>query len=411
MTAYYNEYDRRAAAWLRELIATGLIAPGDVDERSIVDVTASDLRGYTQCHFFAGIGGWSYALRLAGWEDDCPVWTGSCPCQPFSCAGKQLGEADSRHLWPEFYRLIRECKPAIVFGEQVASKAGLQWLDGVCLDLEDAGYACGASDLCAASVGAPHIRQRLFWVAYATTPGRGALHGPDIPDRQAHSDRPGYDSRLAYMCSNGRQQGAEVSQGRESLLAGSCEAGRLEHSNRPGCEQHRQRLATPPEYPAAECAGDACGMANPETSKRGGGDGQNNARRGHAEIGGSGVIGGVGISDRTGRKPGEPATERDGYRDTTVTASRPCGLGNAASSGLPGDDGRACESSPSNPWANYDIIPCADGKSRRIESGTFPLAHGVPGRVGLLRGYGNAIVPQVAQIFIAAAREVIYDRT
>lgn len=106
MTAYYNENDPYAAAWLRNLIAADLIAPGDVDERSIVDVRADDLAGYRQCHFFAGIGVWSYAPRLAGWPDDREVWTGSCPCQPFSTAGKRAGFADERHLWPAWYRLI-----------------------------------------------------------------------------------------------------------------------------------------------------------------------------------------------------------------------------------------------------------------------------------------------------------------
>jgi len=88
LTAYYNEIDPFAAEWLRQLIKDGLIADGEVDERSIEDVTPNELAGFTQCHFFAGIGGWSYALRLAGWPDDQPVWTGSCPCQPFSTAGK-----------------------------------------------------------------------------------------------------------------------------------------------------------------------------------------------------------------------------------------------------------------------------------------------------------------------------------
>jgi DNA (cytosine-5)-methyltransferase 1 len=80
MTAYYNELDPFAAAWLRNLIAAGLIPQGEVDERSIEDVTPNDLAGFRQCHFFAGIGGWPLALRLAGWPDERPVWTGSCPC-------------------------------------------------------------------------------------------------------------------------------------------------------------------------------------------------------------------------------------------------------------------------------------------------------------------------------------------
>lgn len=171
MPAYYNEHDPKAAAWLRELIARGLVAPGDVDDRSIVDVRPADLAGYTQCHFFAGIGVWSYALRSAGWADDAPVWTGSCPCQPFSASGKSEGTDDPRHLWPAWFRLIRECRPHVVFGEQVAAAAGLVWLDLVSADLEGTGYAVGAADLCAAGVGAPHIRQRLYFVADARSDG------------------------------------------------------------------------------------------------------------------------------------------------------------------------------------------------------------------------------------------------
>jgi site-specific DNA-cytosine methylase len=162
---YYNEYDAGAAAWLRELINQNLIPYGHVDTRSITEVKPDDLKGYTQCHFFAGIGGWSYALQLAGWPTDRPVWTGSCPCQPFSVAGKGKGVADERHLWPVFFELIRQCRPEHVFGEQVASAINHGWLDGVSADLEAEGYACGATVLGAHSVGAPHIRQRLYWVA------------------------------------------------------------------------------------------------------------------------------------------------------------------------------------------------------------------------------------------------------
>lgn len=189
MTAYYNEIDPFAAAWLRELIRKNVIAPGEVDERSIVDVRADDLRPFTQCHFFAGIGVWSYALRQAGWPDDRPVWTGSCPCQGFSAAGQQKGFEDERHLWPTWYELIRGRRPAVIFGEQVSSKlivgaaskereaAGWNteqiksdsrttWFDLVQADLEDAGYASAAFDIPAAGVGSPNIRQRLFFTGF-----------------------------------------------------------------------------------------------------------------------------------------------------------------------------------------------------------------------------------------------------
>jgi len=311
---YYNEHDKKAAAWIRELIKAGMIAPGEVDERSIVDVKANELAGYTQCHFFAGIGGWSYALRLAGWADDRAVWTGSCPCQPFSSAGKGLGEKDHRHIWPEFARLISECKPATVFGEQVASKAGRAWLSGVRLNLETMGYAVGAADLCAAGVAAPHIRQRLFWVA------------------------------------------------------DSDESGNYERA-RSG------------EQPICEPSAGLVGMADAETSERGrAGEPRDTGRR-IEEAGGSS------FALRMGN------TEHDGSHRSE---------GSATFTDCDGAYRRVHHGKVARPWDAFGIVECRDGKARRIEPGTFPLAHGIPGRVGRLRGYGNAIVPEAAAEFIRA---------
>lgn len=165
MAAYYNELDPYAAQWLRNLIMAGLIADGEVDDRSIEDVTPKDLNGFTQCHFFAGIGVWSHALRLAQWPDTRRVWTGSCPCQPFSVAGAGAGVRDERHLWPHWFWLIEQCRPEIIFGEQVEAAIRHDWLDLVQSDMEGIGYAFAASGIPAAGVGAPHIRQRLFFVA------------------------------------------------------------------------------------------------------------------------------------------------------------------------------------------------------------------------------------------------------
>jgi len=189
---YYNEIDPYAAQWLRNLIAAGLIAPGEVDERPIENVHADDLRGFRQCHFFAGIGGWSRALRLAGWPDDEPVWTGSCPCQPFSVAsvahGGAEGQGDERHLWPYFFGHIRERRPARVIGEQVASAIAWGWWDEAALDLEGEGYACASAVLRADAFG--HERKRLYWLAESSRKGR-AGHKPftsvPVPTAEAFS--------------------------------------------------------------------------------------------------------------------------------------------------------------------------------------------------------------------------------
>lgn len=202
MKAYYNEVDPYAVQWLRNLIAAKLITDGEVDDRSILDVRPGDLAGFTRCHFFAGIGVWDYALGLAGWPADRPVWTGSCPCQPFSAAGKGGGFADERHLWPAFFHLIRERRPAKVLGEQVASKDGLGWLDLVQADLEGEGYAVGAADLCAAGVGAPHIRQRLWFVAHADEQhgdGRRCHPGDDCGQQRGSAELRGGQSVLRAM--------------------------------------------------------------------------------------------------------------------------------------------------------------------------------------------------------------------
>lgn len=302
---YYNEWDKGAAAWLRELIKAGHIPPGIVDERSITEVKKEDLAGFTQCHFFCGIGGWPLALRLAGIPAETPLWTGSPPCQPFSVAGKQLGQLDERHLAPTFMRLVDQCRPAILFGEQVAAAIGKHWLDDLFTELERQGYACGAAVLPAASVGAPHKRDRLFF---------GAVNG------------------LAYAS-----------------------------------------------------GGSVADTDNARPQGRGG------------------------MPERADQQP----------------------------AGAPGVALR-----PTNPhhsfWSDADWLGCRDGKFRPVDASSqqmvdgfssgmghssdpsvrkaceeigFPLGRDIPARVARLRGYGNAIVPQVAAEFIKAFTGAIHDNS
>lgn len=248
--AYYNEIEPYAAQWIRNLIAAGLVTPGEVDTRSIVDVRPSDLDGFARCHFFAGIAVWDYALGLAGWPASRAVWTGSCPCQPFSAAGRGGGVSDERHLWPHWHHLIRECRPGVVLGEQVASKDGLGWLDLVHADLEGEGYAVGAVDLCAAGVGAPHIRQRLWFVAESTEQGpqRRFAAGQRSHTQLAPAERGGAARILANTAGKQQpralqEQSGEPGAGGKRVPAGGCrdagimgDAALLKHAqHRSGC--------------------------------------------------------------------------------------------------------------------------------------------------------------------------------
>jgi DNA (cytosine-5)-methyltransferase 1 len=388
MTAYYNEIDPFAAAWLRNLIAAGHIGPGDVDTRSIVDVGPDDLRGYTQCHFFAGIAGWSAALRLAGWPDDLEVWTGSCPCQPFSAAGKQRGTSDERHLWPEMRRLVAERRPSVVFGEQVASALGRTWLGSVRADLEDLGYAVGAADLCAAGVGAPHIRQRLWWVADA---------GGERPDRQhalLRAEARGRDAAgvpetagcgagvladangghaSAEREQRGGQQRQQPQDGRAGVLADALHAGRPERWTGAGKRQA-----------AGGCGTD--GMADRIGPRLEGRDARPlGDERATAERGGAAGFVGDASDSRHQPRPGIAG----------VQAGEAGGFAIPERGAASGHDG----------WSALAWLPCRDGKARPTQPGLQPLAHGIPGRVGRLRAYGNAIVPQVAAEFIGAVME------
>jgi len=350
MTAYYNEIDPYAAQWLRNLIAGGHIANGDVDERSIADVKADELRGHTQCHFFAGIGGWSIALRLAGWPDDRPVWTGSCPCQPFSAAGAGKAFSDERHLWPAWFSLISECRPPVVFGEQVEAAVGWGWLDAVFSDLEGAGYACGAAVLPACSVGAPHIRNRLWFVADSDTSRR--------PLTRQH------DGRSSLQATRSAEHG------RTGSMAGSDGRDTSSERKQRGWEQRQQ--------PEDSCSG---GMEVTRGTKRRSWRTERlgeSSRGSHSESSGPGDVGDLG--DAAGGRQRE-------QRDALVSW---CGGHTDRSGVLNGF------------WHDGEWIWCTDGKARPVGPGSFPLGHGIQRRASKLRAYGNAIVPQVAAHFVAA---------
>ena len=94
------------------------------------------------------------------------IITGGYPCQPFSVAGSQLGEKDKRHLWPDMFRIVKECRPTWVIGENVSGHIKLG-LDTVLQDLESEGYSVRAFSISASSIGANHQRERVWIVAHS----------------------------------------------------------------------------------------------------------------------------------------------------------------------------------------------------------------------------------------------------
>lgn len=168
MRVYYNEFDKKKCAALSQLMKDGHIRKGDIDDRSIRDVQPADVSEYDRAHFFAGIGLWDYALDLARWPADRPVWTGSCPCQPWGVAGAVHGrnkqEEDERDLWPVWGKLIP--KGITIFGEQVATKHALRWYDRLADDLENKNYTVRTEIKTGISEGIPQRRWRLYFAAH-----------------------------------------------------------------------------------------------------------------------------------------------------------------------------------------------------------------------------------------------------
>ncbi len=117
---YYNDFDQKCCALLRYQVEQGSLPFGYVDERSITDVKAEEIKQYRQVHLFAGIGAFPLGFKLAGLPDDLFIYTGGFPCQDLSVAGQRKGLAGSRSgLWFEFHRLIASNRPDWVIIENV----------------------------------------------------------------------------------------------------------------------------------------------------------------------------------------------------------------------------------------------------------------------------------------------------
>ena len=360
MNHYYNDNDKYVAQWIRNLIDRGAIPKGYVDERSIKEIEPKDVEQYTQCHFFAGVAGWPEAFRLAGLSPKRSVWSGSPPCPSFSPAGNRKGFDDPRHLFPEWFRLIRECKPPIIFGEQTYSSDAILWLDLVSSELESEGYAIGKTVYGPHCIGSPHIRNRIWFTAVRVENCDGAR-----------------------FCRSHEELSEKYGGGEDVFV-------------------ERSGDFDPVRW-----------MAD--------GSGEIYFKRTGREMGGTqGEGGGSGVGD---------SASSGANAGTTLDTDGLFSQGDEPGDGVEGEIERFGDiiAAARDAWGGVVWIRDAKGKARCFKPGIYPLAYGIPrslGRVcaknkkgeemvvipprsGMIKGYGNAIVWQVAASFIKTTMEFL----
>ena len=278
------------------------------------------------------------------------VICGGFPCQPFSQAGKQRAQDDPRHLWPEMFRLIRECRPTWVVGENVAGIIKLG-LDEVLADLEGEGYATRTFNIPACAVGAPHLRQRLWIVAHSDSESE-----PDKPlDGGAGARQLGFEFGGSEAAPHGPDPDSQ---------RGNRAAGKQGAAGRKITSGNRPYVADP------QHEGDGGRrLSGPREDK-----GKN----------------GQGSSDQSwgcGETLADPRCDTEG-------SCKGVQRGAAKRSKGSFDAGDGGDIRPEEWWA--------------VEPDVGRLVDGLPNRVPQLRALGNSIVPQIAQE-IGQAIRVAHD--
>lgn len=385
---------------------------------------------------------WSIAARMAGWPDRRPLWTASCPCQPWSAAGQQLGVDDPRHLWPHLFRILSAYRRAgyavpVIVGEQVAGAAGYHWFDGVRTDLAREEIAARTVDIPACAVDAPHQRNRLYWAAVSRPEQRFISGAVALAQEQRRWTglRESDAERHRIVDANGY--------GRNGLLAhpeGQC--GGRDLAQR-GPEGRTADGFADEDGAMVDAEGIGRGEGRAQTGIFGGraaSPGADLRERGQGPVGdaiGAGFQGLGGDVDRgraDRRRPdgdsgdGEvPAAHRSiaspdgGGRGQDVADTLGGGwsrFGESQHSGIEGASGgiplgRSVDRLKHGPngswWADGEWIVCHDGKARRAKPGIRMLVNGMAGRIDLWRLAGNSIIPILAAEVIGAILDAEED--
>lgn len=329
------------------------------------------------------------------------IISGGFPCQPFSAAGKRAGTSDDRYLWPQMFRVIREARPTYVVAENV--RGLLSWNDGlvldtVCSDLEGEGYEVFPVVLPAASVNAPHRRDRIWIVAYRDD-GLGKQSHQEVQPRgdAAHDGRSGSASDsndkggAGELCQAQRRQDNQFNAepveygATRPADAANADAVRLQLSQNAGEVGRRQsevrRQGHQPTEPveATRAAGDATNANGEERQRR----------------------------SSTGERERQKAEQ--GRHGVQCAAARPCQESDAPNANGAGarqdheqrESGQPHQTRAATDWQDFPTVApvCGgdDGLPTRLDGITFSKW-----RRESIKAYGNAIVPQVAlQIFRA----------
>jgi len=290
------------------------------------------------------------------------IITGGFPCQPFSVAGKQKGTSDDRHLWPEMFRIIKTFKPRFAIGENVRGIVNIQ--DGVvfetvCTDLESEGYEVQPFNIPAAGVGAPHRRERIWFIAIREDVANtvGEYEGREISRSDEEKRRIQEEHRTEHSTTGKSSRTSEVRNGDNGYETTESNVADTHSSNqRTGKKSKQQEGNT-----SRECFSNSSEyVADTESigSDVRGREQHQGERSGQGEIGGASSSN---VADTIGERGRSRITERENAEDVRQSP----------------------ESSNTGWW--------------HVEPNVGRVAHGVSGRVHRLKGLGNSIVPQIVE--------------
>ena len=302
------------------------------------------------------------------------IITGGFPCQSFSVAGKQKGTSDSRYLWPEMFRIIKIFKPRYVIGENVRGIVNIEngmVFETVCSNLEDEGYEVQPFLIPAASVGAPHRRERIWFIASLVNTEHDGLSSSKIEGSSAASsdnNEKGQNETSEFKGTGGSRDSKDVADSEIVRFRGrSGEERGAEERKFQQSEQKGSSFRSEAERRSSQSREDVADTDSQRSQRH---RKEYELREDSKKIKTSGSSSSKGTTDVAD-------TEGSLGNDIQTIA----GDGESETQEVSGDGSRVRGESA---WWNFE--PCV-GR----------VVNGVRGRVHRLKGLGNAIVPQIAE--------------